>query len=86
MEIIYFSKIILIITLSILMLVTLRLSAYTGVSIGLLATSVITTSVVLALVIFDDFKFVEFNLDIALALMLFGFVGLIAFTNVMGAD
>lgn len=87
MEIIFYSKIILIITLALFMLVALRLSAHSTVSMGLLATSVITTSIVLALVVFDDLKFVAFNLDIALALLLFGFVGLIAFTTVMwGSD
>ena len=84
MEIIFFSKIILITVLAVLMLVILRVSAYKGVNMGLLATSVLTTSIVLALVVCDDLNYVAFNLDIALALMLFGFVGLIAFTYVMG--
>lgn len=86
MEIIFFSKIILIIALVILMLVALRVSAHSSATMGLIGASVLTLAAVLALVIFDKMHYIEFNFDIALALMLFGFVGTVVFAHVLGGD
>ncbi|MCC7552958.1 MAG: hypothetical protein KO202_00500 [Methanobacteriaceae archaeon] len=86
MELIYFSKIILIIALVILMLVALRVSAHSSVTMGLIGASVLTLGAALALVIFDKMQYIEFNFDIALALMLFGFIGTVVFAYVVGGD
>ncbi|WP_409200399.1 monovalent cation/H+ antiporter complex subunit F [Methanobrevibacter sp. DSM 116169] len=84
MELIFFSQIILIIALIVLMLVVLRISAYSSTAMGLIGASVLTMIVALALVIFDKLHYIKFNFDIALALMLFGFVGTIVFSYVLG--
>jgi len=84
MEIIVFSEILLIIALVFLMLVALRVSAHSYATMGLIGASVLTMIAVLALVIFDKLNYIIFNFDIALALMLFGFVGTIVFAYVLG--
>ena len=86
MEVLLISKIILMISLVVLILVALRISAHNSATMGLIGSSVLTLAIALALVTYSKIYYIEFNFDIALALILFGFVGTIVFASVLGGD
>ncbi|MDL2246039.1 hypothetical protein LJB96_00320 [Methanobrevibacter sp. OttesenSCG-928-K11] len=86
MEVLLISKIILMIALVVLILTALRISAHNSTAMGLIGSSVLTLAIALALVTFSKIYYIEFNFDIALALILFGFVGTIVFASVLGGD
>ena len=86
MDILFIAKYILVIALIIMMLVTLRASAYKSTSMGLLGSSVIVNAFAVALLIAGDLYNLQFYRDISLALIFFGFVGTVAFAVVLGGD
>lgn len=86
MDILFISKYFLVIALIIMVLATLRASAYKSTSMGLLGSSVIVNVLALALLIGGDLYNLQFYRDISLALIFFGFVGTIAFAATIGGD
>ena len=86
MDILFISKIIVVIALMIMMLAALRASAYKSTSMGLLGSSVVVVAFAVALLLVGDLYNLEFYRDISLALILFGFVGTVAFAVVLGGD
>ena len=86
MDILFISKIIVVIALMIMMLAALRASAYKSTSMGLLGSSVVVNAFAVALLIVGDLYHLEFFRDISLALIFFGFVGTVAFAVVLGGD
>ena len=86
MDILFIAKILLVIALIIMMLVTLRASAYKSTSMGLLGCSVIVNAFAVALLIIGELNNLQFYRDISLALIFFGFVGTVAFAVVLGGN
>ena len=86
MDILLISKYIVLIALIIMMLVSLRASAYKSTSMGLLGSSVVVNAFAVALLIVGGLYNIQFYRDISLALIFFGFVGTIAFAVVLGGD
>ena len=86
MDILLISKIILVIALVIMMLASLRASAYKSTSMGLLGSSVIVNAFAVALLIVGELYNLQFYRDISLALIFFGFVGTIAFAVTVGGE
>ena len=86
MDILLISKYIVLIALIIMMLAALRASAYKSSSMGLLGSSVVVVAFAVALLLVGDLYNLEFYRDISLALILFGFVGTVAFAVVLGGD
>ena len=86
MDILFISKYLVVIALMIMMLAALRASAYKSTSMGLLGSSVVVNAFAVALCIVGDLYNLGFYRDISLALILFGFVGTVAFAVVLGGD
>ncbi len=86
MDILFISKYILVIALIIMMLASLRASAYKSTSMGLLGSSIIVNAFAVALLIGGDLYNLQFYRDISLALIFFGFVGTIAFAVTLGGE
>jgi energy-converting hydrogenase B subunit B len=86
MDILFISKYILVIALIIMMLVSLRISAYKSTSMGLLGSSVIVNAFAVVLLIGGELYNLQFYRDISLALIFFGFVGTIAFAVTVGGE
>ena len=86
MDILFISKYILVIALIIMMLASLRASAYKSTSMGLLGSSAIVNAFAVALLIGGDLYNLAFFKDISLALIFFGFVGTIAFAVTVGGE
>ena len=86
MDILFISKIIVVIALMIMMLAALRASAYKSTSMGLLGSSAVVNAFAVALLIVGDLYNLAFFRDISLALIFFGFVGTVAFAVVLGGD
>ena len=86
MDILFISKYILVIALIIMMLASLRASAYKSTSMGLLGSSIIVNAFAVALLIGGDLYNLQFYRDISLALIFFGFVGTIAFAVTVGGE
>ena len=86
MDILFISKIIVVIALMIMMLAALRASAYKSTSMGLLGSSLVVNAFAVALLIVGDLYNLGFFRDISLALIFFGFVGTVAFAVVLGGD
>ena len=86
MDILFISKYIVVIALIIMMLAALRASAYKSTSMGLLGSSVVVVAFAMALLVGGDIYGLKFYGDISLALILFGFVGTIAFATVLGGN
>ena len=86
MDILFISKYLVVIALIILMLAALRASAYKSTSMGLLGSSVFINAFAVVLLIGGEIYNLEFYKDISLALILFGFVGTVVFSVVLGGD
>ena len=86
MDILIISEYILVIALVIMMLASLRASAYKSTSMGLLGSSVVVVAFAMALLVGGDIYDLEFFKDISLALIFFGFVGTVAFAAVLGGE
>ena len=86
MDILFISKYILVIAIIIMMLATLRASAYKSTSMGLLGSSVIVNAFAVLLLIGGDLYNLQFYRDISLALIFFGFVGTVAFAVTLGGE
>ncbi|MBE6499398.1 MAG: hypothetical protein E7Z80_02475 [Methanobrevibacter thaueri] len=86
MDILLISKYILVIALIMMMLASLRASAYKSTSMGLLASSAIVNAFAVVLLIGGDLYNLGFYKDISLALIFFGFVGTIAFAVTVGGE
>ena len=86
MDILFISKFIVVIALIIVMLATLRASAYKSTSMGLLGSSVIVNAFAVVLLVGGNIYNLGFFKDISLALIFFGFVGTIAFAVVLGGE
>ena len=70
MDILFISKYILVIAIIIMMLATLRASAYKSTSMGLLGSSVIVNAFALVLLVGGELYNLQFYRDISLALIL----------------
>ena len=86
MDILLISSIVLIIALAIFMFAAVRAGAYKSTAMGLLSSSAVVVSFALVLLIVGDMYSIIYFRDIALALILFGFVGSIAFSIILGGD
>ena len=86
MDILFISKFILVIAIIIMLLATIRASAYKSTSMGLLGSSVVINALALVLLIGGELYNLAFYRDISLALIFFGFVGTVAFSIVLGGD
>jgi energy-converting hydrogenase B subunit B len=86
MDILLISKYILVIALIIMMIASLRASAYKSTSMGLLGSSVIVNAFAVVLLIGGELYNLQFYRDISLALIFFGFVGTIAFAVTVGGE
>jgi energy-converting hydrogenase B subunit B len=86
MDILFISEFILVIALIIMLLATLRASAYRSTSMGLLGSSVIVNAFALLLLVGGTLYNLAFFRDISLALIFFGFVGTIAFALTVGGE
>ena len=86
MDILFISKYIVVIALMIMMLAALRASAYKSTSMGLLGSTVVVKAFAVALLVVGDLYNLGFFKDISLALILFGFVGTVAFAAVLGGE
>lgn len=85
MDILLISKYLLVIALMIIMLAALRASAYKSASMGLLGSSVVVVAFAVVLLVVGDLYNIAFCRDISLALILFSFVGTVAFA-IIGGD
>ena len=70
----------------IMMLAALRASAYKSTTMGLLSSSVVVVAFALSLLVVGDMYDISFFKDISLALVLFGFIGTVAFAVTQGGD
>jgi energy-converting hydrogenase B subunit B len=86
MDILFISKYILVIALVIMMLASLRASAYKSTSMGLLGSSIIVNAFAVVLLIGGELYNLAFFRDISLALIFFGFVGTVAFAVTVGGE
>lgn len=86
MDILLISEYVLIIALIILMFAALRLGAYKFTSMGLISSSVLVVAFALVLIVVGTIYSINYFKDISLALILFGFVGTVAFSVVLGGD
>ena len=86
MDILFISKYIVVIALIVMMLAALRASAYKSTSMGLLGSSVVVVAFAMILLVVGTICGLEFYKDISLALILFGFVGTVAFAAVLGGN
>ena len=77
MDILFISKYFVVIASMIMMLAALRASAYKSTTMGLLSSSVVVVAFALSLLVVGD---------ISLALVLFGFIGTVAFAVTQGGD
>ena len=86
MDILFISKYIVLIALIIMMLASLRASAYKSTSMALLGSSAVVNAFAVALLIIGGLYNIQFYRDISLALIFFGFVGTVAFAAVLGGE
>ncbi len=86
MDILFISRFFVVIALIIMMLASLRVSAYKYASTGLFGCSVAVLAFAIALIFIGDMYNIKFSFDIALSLIFFGFVGTIAFAMTMGEE
>lgn len=84
MDILLISKCIVLISLILFMIAALRIGAFKSASIGLLSASAIVVAFALVLALISTIFNINYSKDIVLALILFGFVGTIAFSIVLG--
>ena len=83
MDILLICECFLIIALIVFLIATLRIITYKSISMGLIGTSSFTLALTLLLVTFGTIYNIGFFKDIALALLLLGIVGTIAYAAVM---
>lgn len=83
MEILLISECFLIIALVVFLLASLRIITYKSTSMGLIGTSSLTLAISLVLVVVGTMWNIGFFKDIALALLLLGIVGTIAYAAVL---
>lgn len=86
MELLLISQYILIIALVIFMFATVRMATHKSIAVGLIASSFFSFAIALLLLIVAEMHNITFYRDIALALMLLGFIGTIAFAAVIRRD
>ena len=86
MDILFISKYFVVIASMIMMLAALRASAYKSTTMGLLSSSVVVVAFALSLLVVGDMYDISFFKDIFLALVLFGFIGTVAFAVTQGGD
>ena len=86
MDILFISKYFVVIASMIMMLAALRASAYKSTTMGLLSSSVVVVAFALSLLVVGDKYGISFFKDISLALVLFGFIGTVAFAVTQGGD
>ena len=86
MDILFISKYFLVIASMIMMFAALRAGAYKSTSMGLLSSSVVTVAFALSLLVFGDLYDITFFKDISMALIIFGFIGTVAFAVTLGGD
>ena len=83
MEILLISECLLIIALVVFLLASMRIITYKSVSMGLIGTSSLTLAITLILVCVGTMWNIGFFKDIALALLLLGIVGTIAYAAII---
>lgn len=84
MDILFVSKYFVVVASMIMMLAALRASAYKSTTMGLLSSSVVVVAFALSLLVVGDMYDISFFKDISLALVLFGFIGTVAFAVTQG--
>ena len=85
-SLVFISKYFVVIASMIMMLAALRASAYKSTTMGLLSSSVVVVAFALSLLVVGDMYDISFFKDISLALVLFGFIGTVAFAVTQGGD
>ena len=83
MNILLISECFLIFALIVFSIATLRIITYKSISMGLIGTSSFTLALTLLLLTVGTIHYIGFFKDIALALLLLGIVGTIAYAAVM---
>ena len=83
MEILLISEYFLMVALAIFLIAALRLITYKSVAMGLIGASSSTLIVSLIIIVCGSIYNIDFFKDIALALLLLGVVGTIAFATVL---
>ena len=83
MDILLISECFLIIALVVFLLASLRIITYKSTSMGLIGTSSLTLAITLVLVSIGTIWNIGFFKDIALALLLLGIVGTIAYAAIL---
>ena len=83
MDILLISQCFLIVALVVFLIATLRIITYKSTSMGLIGTSSFTLALTLLLITVGTIYNIGFFKDIALALLLLGIVGTIAYAAVM---
>lgn len=86
MDILFVSKYFVVVASMIMMLAALRASAYKSTTMGLLSSSVVVVAFALSLLVVGDMYDISFFKDISLVLVLFGFIGTVAFAVTQGGD
>lgn len=86
MDILFVSKYFVVVASMIMMLAALRASAYKSTTMGLLSSSVVVVAFALSLLVVGDMYDISFFKDISLDLVLFGFIGTVAFAVTQGGD
>ena len=86
MDILFVSKYFVVVASMIMMLAALRASAYKSTTMGLLSSSVVVVAFALSLLVVGDMYDISFFKDISLALVLFWFIGTVAFAVTQGGD
>ena len=86
MDILFVSKYFVVVASMIMMLAALRASAYKSTTMGLLSSSVVVVAFALSLLVVGDMYDISLLKDISLALVLFGFIGTVAFAVTQGGD
>lgn len=84
MDILVISKYFVVIASIIMMFAALRGGAYKSTSMGLLGSSVVVVAFALYLLVIGDLHGITFFKDISMALILFGFIGTVAFAVTQG--
>ncbi len=84
MDILFISKYFVVIASILMMFAALRAGAYKSTSMGLLSSSVVTVAFALSLLVVGDMYDITFFKDISMALILFGFIGTVAFAVTQG--
>jgi len=83
MEILIISQYILLVSLVIFLLVAIKITTNKTIAMGLIGSATFSLGIVVLLLVYGNLYNIEFCKDIALALLILGVVGTIAFSIVL---